>query len=374
MSESTTSTAVSNQTVANNPAQKGSPGTNPLQRGNASEGKKPNGEGGGLPLKSATGDVGEPKRYKFEKVKIRGKEIDIDADESQMKRYIQMGYEANERHAEAKRMREEADRIYQENHQRKQQEEKEWEEIQRNPVIGVQKAIKNLVAKGLSPQQARAAIEEHLYGEIQKDEMSPDAKRALALEEENRKLKEQWEAERKAKEEENLNQSAAEYRKQIVPQMMSAMDAVGLAKTAANLSSVARRLKIAADQKRPISVDQAVQLTHQDNQAVVQSTIGGQVQALNHAYKSNNMDAVMQIGKELEGFLGDEAIAAIQRYGILKWRNKVPKMPHQAIDTAKSTRAPQEPVEMTRDEILEERKKRALEIDARRARGAVTGP
>jgi hypothetical protein len=362
MSETTTSTTATQTT--NTQGAKGAPNVNKPNGQMAKQGA--GGSDGAIPVKD-NGDVAESKRYKLEKVKIKGRELDLDLDEDKLRRYVQQGYEANDRIQEAKRIEQENERKLAEYHEWKKGQEEHKRKFTSNP-------IQAAIEAGASPHQVREIAERWLLEQIQADEMSPDARRAKELEEKLAK-REKEDAERQKKEEGlRIAQAAAEHRKQIVPEIIKHLDALGVARTAANIGSIAKRLKAAADRKTPMTIERAVQLTHEDNQAYIQSALGGQAKQLNEAYKANNFDAVMRVGREIESFLGEEALVALQRYGIVKWKSKTPSMPNQVFDTAK-TKTVEEPRELTRDELLEERRRRAIELDrARQNRGAVTGP
>lgn len=361
MSESATNTT----TASSNTSQgaRGAAGANQTPTRMAQEGKGVNGSNGPIPIKP-DGDQSEPRKYKFEKLKIKGKEIDFEADEDEVKRLIQRGYGSNEAYHEAKRMREDAERKYAEYQKWQQSQEEHKKKITQNP-------IQAAIEAGASPQQVRDIAEKWLLEQIKADEMSPEAKRAKELEAELEK-RDKADKERTQKEEqERLIQAAEEERKKIVPEFIKHMDAMGIPKTAANLSAAARRLKLAGERGVPMTIEKALQLTHEDNQAYVQGTVGGHAKLINEAYKSNDFDTVMKIGREIETFLGDEALVALQRYGIVKFKTKSPAMPHQVLDTAKTKAAPEEPLELTPDEIVEKRRQRALELDRMRGlRGA----
>lgn len=312
--------------------------------------------------------VEEPKKYKFEKIKYKGKEQDLELQDEEAKRLIQRGLGSNEAYEEAKKLREDAERKYAEYQRWQASQEEHKKKLITNPI---QAAIES----GASPQEVRKVAEEYLLGEIQKDEMSAEAREAIQLKAELKK-RDEAEAKRiKDEEQNNLQRAAHEERNKIVPEMMKWMDSVGVAKTAANLSNVARRLQAAAKRKIPMSIERAVQLTHEDNMAFVNSTVGGQTKAINDAYKNNDFDTVLKIGKEIEGFLGPEVFVALQRYGIVKWKAKAPNMPNQVIDTAKTkAQAPERPSYLTTEQKEEERKKRVEEAQRRweASRGAAS--
>lgn len=368
MADATTPTTTTSTSA---PQGAGKPGNTNIPK---ASGKTPNpggGNGGGIPTKEGT-ESQEPKRYKFEKLKFKGKEIDFEGDENEVKRIIMRGLGSDEAYNEAKRMRLEAERKEAEFYKKQELEKKEIEEIASNPTVGIKKAIQRMIDAGVAPEKARKAVEDHLYEEIQRDEMSAEAKRAYELEQENKRLKAEREEEQRRREEHELNQSAQEQRKVITQEMLKHMDAFGLAKTAGNLATVARRLQIAHKRGQNLSIEKAVELTHQDNQEYVRATTQSHVKEINEAYKSKEIDKVLAIGKELESFLGEETIVALQRYGIVKFKNQVPKMPQQTFDAAK-TESSNQTEEKTYDELLEERKARARAIDQQRAlRGAAT--
>ena len=354
-------------------AQPGQGGRNPNQNLTKGNGKTPAPQTGDNLNQSSSGQAEEPKRYKFEKLKFKGKEIDFEGDENEVKRVIMRGLGSDEAYHEAKRMREEAEKREARLWEKEEQNKKEREEYKKNPVLGIKKAIQTLIDAGVHPQEARRAVEAHLYEEIQRDEMSEDARRAYALEEENKKLALKIENDKKLAEEAELNKHAIEQRKIITTEMLKSMDALGLAKTAQNLASVARRLQMANKLGRKMSIPQAVELTHQDNQSYVKSTTSSYAQAINEAYRNNDTEHLLAVGKELEGFLGEEAVVALQRYGIVKIKNRVPNMPQQIIDAAKTKTSSSPAEEKTLDEIIEERKARAAELDRQRGlRGAAS--
>lgn len=355
MSE-TANTAGSTSQTTNTQGAKGTPSSNRMHGQVATE-TKPSGttKENNLPGKTDS-EVAEPKRYKFEKLKIKGKEIDFEADEDEVKRLIQRGYGSNEAYHEAKRMREEAEQRHAEAMRWQQERESHAKKLQTDP-------IQAAIEAGATKQQIREIAEKFLLGEIQADEMSPEARRAKELEAEI-KRRDELEAKRKKDDEEKtLAQAAAEERKKIVPEMLKFMDAVGVARTASNLSAIANRLKIASQRKTPITVERAVQLQHEDNSEYVRTTVGGQATALNDAYKKNDFDAVTRIGKEIENFVGEDVLVALQRYGIVKWKSRTPNMPNQLADTAKSKAAPTtDESALSEEEKIERRKEHTARL------------
>lgn len=371
MSEAVSSTTATTNTQGTT---KGQVSPNKANSNTQGQAKDPGSPGnGGVPIKT-DGEVGEPKKYKFEKLKLKGKEVDFEADEEEVKRLIQRGYGSNEAYHEAKRLREEAERLSNEAYRHKQQQEERKKTYKSDPMAAIRNAVQELIDSGVDPRTARAAGEQWLYEKIQEDEMSPDARRAKELEAELKKRDELEAKTKKEQEEAKLNQEAAEYRKQVVPEIIKHMDTLGLAKTAGNISTIARRLQIAAKKNTPMTIERAVELTHQDNQSYVQSTVGVQTKVLNEAYKNKDYDSALKLGREIEQFLGEEVVVALQRYGILKHKSKTPAMPSQIPDTAKTKAAPSDvPSYMSQEEWAEERKRRAAEAQKRweANRGAV---
>lgn len=355
MSETAT-TSSAPTTGASNPSNTGSIGTIPKGTQRVSKGV-----GEGLPSGSngspeESSEKKESKKYRFEKLNVGGKEIDFEGDEDEVKRRIQQAYGANQAYHEAKKMREEAETKYSEYQKWKANQEEHKKKITSNP-------IQAAIEAGASPKQVREIAEKWLLEQIQEDEMSPDARRAKELQAELDQRKKDDEARTKKEQDERLMRDAEEARKAIVPEIMKHMDASGLARTAANLSSIAKRLQVAAQRKTPMTIERAVQLQHQDNQALIQSTLGGQTKVLNEAFRSNDTETVLRIGKEIESFLGEEALVALQRYGIVKWKSKTPIMPRQTPDTAKTLQATEQEDEISFDEQAERRRLRALELD-----------
>lgn len=371
MSEGTTNTSSTPQTGSNNQGQR--TGANVSKGASPSDIGAPAGKdaGGGRGTASkGTESTEPPKRYQFKGLKVGDKEIDFDGDENEVKRRIQQAYGANSAYSEAKKLREEAEQKNGEYLAWKRSQDEHKKSIAKDPMIAIRRAVQDAIDSGVDPESARAAGEQWVLENIKRDEESPEAKRARQAEEKLAKRDEEDAKRAKTDQEQRLAQAAQEERKKIVPEMLKQMDAVGLARTAANLSAVARRLKVASERGVPLTIERAVQMQHEENSTFVKTTVGGQAKAINDAFKSNDHDTVIKIGREVEGFLGEEVLVALQRYGIVKWKTKSPNMPHQAIDTAKSKTAEPEP-ELSYDEVIELRKKKAADLDRQR-RGAVT--
>jgi hypothetical protein len=310
----------------------------------------------------------EPKRYKFEKLKIRGKEVDIDADEDQVKRYIQQAHGANERYEEAKKIREEANTKFAEHEKWKAGQDEFQNTLKTNPIQAAMDA-------GADPAVVRDMAEKYLLEQIHRDEMTPEARENIRLKQELDNFNKEKEESAKTQKQQQLEAAASEQRKKIVPEIIKHSDEVGMAKTAANIKRVAETLRIAAKRGLPMSIDKAVAMVHEENGSFVQSTIGGQAKAINDAFKSKDNDAVLKIGKEVESFLGPDVLAALQRYGIVKYRSGTPSMPAQSIDTAKSQRPGTEETELSWDDAEEQRKERVARAQkAWENRSAVTAP
>ena len=236
------------------------------------------------------------KKYKL---KIEGQELEV--DESELLKGYSMTKAANlrfEKAAEEKRRAE----------QERQEAIKLRDAMKANP-FDVMKEL------GLDP---RKVSEEFLIKQLEYEAMSPEAKKAMELEQklkayEEKEARVKAEAEEKAKkeEEETRAKEIAEMSQKIAKdyevQFLDALEASKLPKTAAMVAKIAEKMDIALSQGYELPVKHAVKLVEKD---LIQ-------------YKKSLIEGMS--ADELAEFLGDEPIKKLRKRDVEKVKNPVPR-------------------------------------------------
>ena len=218
-------------------------------------------------------------------LKVNGKEVKV--PKSKLEMYAQLGLASDEKFKEAKKMREDADKIL-------------------ATAKTEKSAIKSLMAAGYTKQEARQIIEEELLREYEYEDLSPEEKQRRELEEELKQYKtkeEQAKAEREAaarqKEEED-------YFRKLDEELADAIKESSLPKHPVFGKFALQYMASSATQDLDISAKDAMKLVEQDFLGVVQELLSG-------------LDA-----KTLKSWLGDKKLRSLREDAVSELRSKEP--------------------------------------------------
>lgn len=298
----------------------------------------------------------EIKKYNLGKIKFRGQEIEVnDITEDEMRRHVQRSKGSSQAYEEAKKYRGEAEKQYREVEQWRKDQAEQSKRIQQDP-------IRFAIEQGADPLLIQKLTEDHVMDQINREQMSPEARRILELEKQMQDQTKTAESAEQERQSAALMQAAEQQRQKIVPEILKAADAVGLGKTAGNIKRVAQLLHTSTKAGHPLNVAHAVQIAHEENSTLVKSTMGSQATQINDAFKAKDIQSVLRVGKEIESYLGSDILFALQRYGIIKHQHGAPKMPSNTVDTAKSVQPIAEYNTISSDEAEELRKQRVAKL------------
>lgn len=218
-------------------------------------------------------------------LKVNGKEVKV--PKSKLEMYAQLGLASDEKFKEAKKMREDADKIL-------------------ATAKTEKSAIKSLMAAGYTKAEARQIIEEELLKEYEYEDLSPEEKKRRELEEELKQYKTKEEKEQAEREASARQKEEEKYFRQLDEELADAITASGLPKHPVFGKFALQYMASSASQDLDLSAKDAMKLVEQDFIGVVQELLSG-------------MDA-----KTLKSWLGDKNLRSLREDAISELKSKEP--------------------------------------------------
>lgn len=218
-------------------------------------------------------------------LKVNGKEVKV--PKSKLEMYAQLGLASDEKFKEAKRIREDADKIL-------------------STAKTEKSAIKSLMAAGYSKQEARQIIEEELLKEYEYEDLSPEEKKRREMEEELKKYKSKEEQDKAERENAAKSKEEAEYFKKLDDELADAIKSSNLPKHPVFGKFALQYMASSASQDLDISAKDAMKLVEQDFLGVVQEVLSG-------------LDA-----KTLKSWLGDKTLRSLREDAVSELKSKAP--------------------------------------------------
>lgn len=218
-------------------------------------------------------------------LKVNGKEVKV--PKSKLEMYAQLGLASDEKFKEAKRMREDADKIL-------------------STAKTEKSAIKSLMAAGYSKEEARKIIEEELLREYEYEDLSPEEKKRREMEEELKQYKTKEEREKAEREQLARQKEEHEYFKKLDDELADAIKTSNLPKHPVFGKFALQYMASSASQDLDISAKDAMKLVEQDFLSVVQEVLSG-------------LDA-----KTLKSWLGDKTLRSLREDAVSELKSKEP--------------------------------------------------
>lgn len=218
-------------------------------------------------------------------LKVNGKEVKV--PKSKLEMYAQLGLASDEKFKEAKKMREEADKIL-------------------ATAKTEKSAIKSLMAAGYSKQEARQIIEEELLKEYEYEDLSPEEKKRREMEDELKQYKTKEEREKAEREQLARQREEQEYFKKLDDELADAIKTSNLPKHPVFGKFALQYMASSASQDLDISAKDAMKLVEQDFLGVVQELLSG-------------LDA-----KTLKSWLGDKTLRSLREDAVSELKSKEP--------------------------------------------------
>lgn len=218
-------------------------------------------------------------------LKVNGKEVKV--PKSKLEMYAQLGLASDEKFKEAKRMREDADKIL-------------------STAKTEKSAIKSLMAAGYTKQEARAIIEEELLKEYEYEDLSPEEKKRREMEDELKQYKTKEEREKAEREQLARQKEEQDYFKKLDDELADAIKTSNLPKHPVFGKFALQYMASSASQDLDISAKDAMKLVEQDFLSVVQEVLSG-------------LDA-----KTLKSWLGDKTLRSLREDAVSELKSKEP--------------------------------------------------
>lgn len=245
-------------------------------------------------------------------LKVNGKEVKV--PKSKLEMYAQLGLSSDEKFKEAKKIREDADKIL-------------------STAKTEKSAIKSLMAAGFSKEEARKVIEEELLREYEYEDLSPEEKKRREIDEELKQYKTKEDRE-KAERELSVRQKEEEsYFKKLDEELASAIKDSGLPKHPVFGKFALQYMASSASQDLDISAKDAMKLVEQDFLGVVQELLSG-------------LDA-----KTLKSWLGDKTLRSLRQDAVSELKSKEPPFA-KAKQSAKQVSEPEADVKEDKPQII----------------------
>ena len=218
-------------------------------------------------------------------LKVNGKEVKV--PKSKLEMYAQLGLASDEKFKEAKRVREEADKIL-------------------ATAKTEKSAIKSLMAAGYSKEEARKIIEDELLKEYEYEDLSPEEKKRREMEEELKQYKTREEREKAEREQTARTREEEAYFQKLDDELADAIKESGLPKHPVFGKFALQYMASSASQDLDISAKDAMKLVEQDFLGIVQELLSG-------------MDA-----KTLKSWLGDKSLRSLREDAVSELKSKEP--------------------------------------------------
>lgn len=236
-------------------------------------------------------------------LKVNGKEVKV--PKSKLEMYAQLGLASDEKFKEAKKMREEADKIL-------------------ATAKTEKSAIKSLMAAGYSKQEARQIIEEELLKEYEYEDLSPEEKKRREMEEELKQYKTKEEREKAERDEIARQREEQEYFRKLDDELADAIKTSNLPKHPVFGKFALQYMASSAAQDLDISAKDAMKLVEQDFLSVVQELL-------------SDLDA-----KTLKSWLGDKKLRSLREEAVSELKSKEPPFAKAKDVPAKQAKAEDE--------------------------------
>jgi hypothetical protein len=218
-------------------------------------------------------------------LKVNGKEVKV--PKSKLEMYAQLGLASDEKFKEAKKVREEAEKIL-------------------STAKTEKSAIKSLMAAGYSKEEARKIIEDELLKEYEYEDLSPEEKKRRAMEDELNQYKSKEEKEKAEREQTARQKQEEEYFKKLDDDLADAIKSSSLPKHPVFGKFALQYMASSASQDLDLSAKDAMKLVEQDFLGVVQELLSG-------------MDA-----KTLKSWLGDKSLRSLREEAVSELKSKEP--------------------------------------------------
>lgn len=236
-------------------------------------------------------------------LKVNGKEVKV--PKSKLEMYAQLGLASDEKFKEAKKMREDADKIL-------------------ATAKTEKSAIKSLMAAGYSKQEARQIIEEELLKEYEYEDLSPEEKKRREMEEELKQYKTKEEREKAERDEIARQREEQEYFRKLDDELAEAIKTSNLPKHPVFGKFALQYMASSASQDLDISAKDAMKLVEQDFLSVVQELL-------------SDLDA-----KTLKSWLGDKKLRSLREEAVSELKSKEPPFAKAKDVPAKQAKAEDE--------------------------------
>lgn len=234
---------------------------------------------------AAAAKVSAPAQEEIYTLKVNGKEVKV--PKSKLEMYAQLGLASDEKFKEAKKIREEADRIL-------------------STAKNEKSAIKSLMAAGYTKEEARKLIEDELLKEYEYEDLSPEEKKRLEMEDELKKYKTKEEKEQAEREAAARQREEEQYFRKLDEELADAIKTSGLPKHPVFGKFALQYMASSASQDLDLSAKDAMKLVEQDFLGVVQELLSG-------------MDA-----KTLKSWLGDKSLRSLREEAVSELKSKEP--------------------------------------------------
>lgn len=234
---------------------------------------------------AAAAKVSAPSQEEIYTLKVNGKEVKV--PKSKLEMYAQLGLASDEKFKEAKKIREEADRIL-------------------STAKNEKSAIKSLMAAGYTKEEARKLIEDELLKEYEYEDLSPEEKKRLEMEDELKKYKTKEEKEQAEREATARQREEEQYFRKLDEELADAIKTSGLPKHPVFGKFALQYMASSASQDLDLSAKDAMKLVEQDFLGVVQELLSG-------------MDA-----KTLKSWLGDKSLRSLREEAVSELKSKEP--------------------------------------------------
>ena len=218
-------------------------------------------------------------------LKVNGKEVKV--PKSKLEMYAQLGLASDEKFKEAKKMRDDADKIL-------------------STAKTEKSAIKSLMAAGYTKAEARQIIEEELLKEYEYEDLSPEEKKRRELEDELKQYKSKEEQEQAEREATARQKEEEQYFKKLDEELADAITSSGLPKHPVFGKFALQYMASSATQDLDLSAKDAMKLVEQDFIGVVQELLSG-------------LDA-----KTLKSWLGDKKLRSLREDAVSELKSKEP--------------------------------------------------
>lgn len=304
-----------------------------------------------------------PKKFKV--FKENGQEYEV--DEENYHRLAQKSFAAEKRMWEAKEARKaiDSDRVKLAEERAKMEAFKKMTPSQRFDAM-----LGELEENPEMSKEFRDKLEDFLYAKLKEDEEHPEIKKRKEIERENKRLKDQMESEKKAKEDAVKAEQVKQYKIQYQKTIVDALDMSGLPKNEWNVKHIADLMYNAAKQNITLTPEMLSQKLKEDRIDNVRAMSGDMATKLIDAHKAKNYPEVLKIGERLTEMFGEDMLNALRRLDLTMTSSSVPSIPEPAVPTPQlNGTKDSKPYAVSWDKYQDERKAKAEELQKSWKRG-----